>query len=134
MNNGIINQELQNRIDKIEAVPKIKRNPLMEPDTEEEQCNGWKSRSEMLQSQVDVLTKTLDDEKKKTEARESTSKALCDAAIAMVQKDQEIWNHKDFRSVFALAEAQGFRYNGPIITESGKALVAAIQEFQKVWN
>jgi len=105
----------------------------MEPD-EQESENGWKTRSETLQSQVDVLTKALDDEKKKTQDKEATAKALCDASIAMAQKDQEIWNHKDFRSVFALADAQGFRYNGPMITEAGKALVAAIQEFQKAWK
>ena len=109
------------------------RNPLMEPD-EQESENGWKTRSETLQSQVDVLTKALDDEKKKTQDKEATAKALCDASIAMAQKDQEIWNNKDFRSVFALADAQGFRYNGPMITEAGKALVAAIQEFQKAWK
>lgn len=110
------------------------RNPLMEPESEQELENGWKNRSETLQSQVEVLTKALDDEKKKTEDKEASAKALCDAAIAMAQKDQEIWNNKDFRSVFALADAQGFRYNGPLITETGKTLVNAIHEFQKIWK
>ena len=109
------------------------RNPLMN-DEDQELENGWKTRSETLQSQVDVLTKALDDEKKKTQEKESTAKIMCDAAIAMVQKAQEMFGHKDFKTTFAIAEMQGFKYQGPIIQEAAKELVVSIQSFQTSWK
>ncbi len=131
------NTELENRIAAIASIPKPRKpNPLMEDDDTDESAliNGWKSRAEELQTKFDVLTARMDEEKSKSDAQTATAKALVEAAIAMVNKAQEMFQHKDFRTTFAIAESQGFKFNGPLIQEPAQALVKTIGEFQKAWD
>lgn len=101
----------------------------MENDNETEE-KGWEIKALRLQEELDGLKEIS----KVSSEKERSGKALCDRAIAMIHKLEEISTNKDFRTAMAIAEAQGFRYTGPWIKEAAGELATSIQTFQMAWK
>ncbi len=101
---------------------------------EVEEPNGWKDRAEKLELDVSELSSKLSVKFKDEKTKIDTAHELCKQSIVMIQRLQEITNHKDFRTAMAVSAAQGFTYEGPWIKDEANALGKSIQEFQKVWG
>jgi len=95
-----------------------------------DELNGWKTRAEKLQGELDELTA----KSKSDQTRIDTAHELCKQSIVIIQRLQEITNHKDFRTAMAVSAAQGFTYEGPWIKDEANALGKSIQDFQNVWG